>query len=553
MPEPTAALFRALFDSHPHPQWIVDRESYVVLLANPAAGQAFGCAAGELMGKRIRDLQSPDGEKSRGDGHGRSEDRVTQGGVWRFQRHDGSEFMGEITSAELTWDGRQARLVVARDVTEREASHRDLREREARQSTAVENVPECVVTADGEGRILEFNAAAERVFGYARADVVGREIADVLVPAESRERHRRGLAHYSATGERHIIGRPVEMRALRADGSTVWVEILVSAVVLDGQTMFAAHIRDLTEAKRSERQISTFYAICQILAEGAGMAHTARETLRVVCEIGDWDIGLVWNVDRGTELLRLSEVWRGRRLPMEPFEQKSRELSFRRGIGLPGRVWQKGAAHWVPDISSDPNFPRASVALACGLRSGFAFPIRAGAGVGGEVLGVVEFFSHELRTFEREMQDTFSAVGLLLGQYSEHRRQEDRLRETNEMLQALLTASPLAIIQLDRDLTVRFWNAAAERMFGWTAREILGRPYPVMVPAEKRAEFKRLCDELLKGGELRGIETWRKRKDGSRVNIYLSAVPLRSDAGEITGLLGVVAEMRLPPPPGPRL
>src|SRR6185503_17809943 len=110
------------------------------------------------------------------------------------------------------------------------------------------------------------------------------------------------------------------------------------------------------------------------------------------------------------------------------------------------------------------------------------------------------------------------------------------------------TASPLAIIQLDRDLMVRFWNTAAERMFGWTAREILGRPYPVMVPAEKRAEFRRLCDELLKGGELRGIETWRKRKDGSRVNIFLSAVPLRSDAGEITGLLGVVAEMQHPAP-----
>ena len=384
------------------------------------------------------------------------------------------------------------------------------------------------------------------MFGYSRADVVGRDVAEILIPADHRERHRRGLAHYTTTGERHIIGRAVEMRALRADGSTLWVELLISAVPIDGQTMFAAHIRDLTETKRSERQISTFYAICQVLSEGADVSHTSREVLRIVCENGDWDIGLLWTVDGGTELLRLSEVWRCGRVDTLPFEQKSRELSFRRGIGLPGRVWQRGSAHWVPDISVDPNFPRASVATACGLRSGFAFPIRAGA----EVTGVVEFFSHERRSFERELQDTFSAVGLMLGHYSERQHKEGRLRETNEMLQALLTASPLAIIQLDRDLMVRFWNAAAERMFGWSAREILGRPYPVMVPAEKRAEFKHLCDELLKGGELRGIETWRKRKDGSRVNIFLSAVPLRSDAGEITGLLGVVAEMRSRRRPG---
>jgi PAS domain S-box-containing protein len=116
-----------------------------------------------------------------------------------------------------------------------------------------------------------------------------------------------------------------------------------------------------------------------------------------------------------------------------------------------------------------------------------------------------------------------------------------------------LRASPLAIIQIDRKFIVRFWNAAAERMFGWSEKEILGTPYPVLVPAEKRTEFKKLCDRLFAGEELRGIDTWRKHKDGSRVDIHLNVAPLRDRDGQITSLLGVIAESPKPKPPGPRI
>jgi len=76
---------------------------------------------------------------------------------------------------------------------------------------------DCIITIDGFGRIREFNPAAERVFGFTRAEAVGQELADLIIPERMRERHRQGMAHYLKTGEGPVIGRRIEIEALRKD------------------------------------------------------------------------------------------------------------------------------------------------------------------------------------------------------------------------------------------------------------------------------------------------------------------------------------------------
>src|SRR5687768_7978666 len=82
---------------------------------------------------------------------------------------------------------------------------------------------DCIITMDASGRIREFNAAAERVFGYSREQAVGQELASLIIPAAMRDRHRTGLRHYLETGEGPVLGRRLEVRALRADGSEILV------------------------------------------------------------------------------------------------------------------------------------------------------------------------------------------------------------------------------------------------------------------------------------------------------------------------------------------
>jgi PAS domain S-box-containing protein len=132
---------------------------------------------------------------------------------------------------------------------------RTARVHELRTAAILEAALDCIITADHEGRITEFNPAAERTFGYRRDEVLGRELADVIVPPWLREAHREGFARHLTTGEARVLGRRLELTAMRADGSEFPVELTITRSTLDGVPFFTGYLRDITERKRAEDQL----------------------------------------------------------------------------------------------------------------------------------------------------------------------------------------------------------------------------------------------------------------------------------------------------------
>src|SRR5205807_520937 len=106
-----------------------------------------------------------------------------------------------------------------------------------------------VITMDSEGRVVDLNPAAERMFGYPREAMVGVPMAERIIPPSLRELHRAGLARYCATGEGSVLGKRLEMPAMRADGTEFAVELVISRIRFEGPPMFTGFIRDLTERK----------------------------------------------------------------------------------------------------------------------------------------------------------------------------------------------------------------------------------------------------------------------------------------------------------------
>jgi PAS domain S-box-containing protein len=156
---------------------------------------------------------------------------------------------------------------------------------EARKAAILDAALDCIITIDHEGNIVEFNPAAERTFGYRRNDVVGRQLADAIIPPSLREKHRQGLARYLATGEKRLIGRRVEMPAVRADGSEFPVELAISRIPLEGPPSFTCYLRDITERKATEDELRRSEAF---LAEGQRLSLTGTFSWKVATDEIVW-------------------------------------------------------------------------------------------------------------------------------------------------------------------------------------------------------------------------------------------------------------------------
>lgn len=171
-------------------------------------------------------------------------------------------------------------VLVFRDVTAQRQAARRIADSEARKAAILDTALDCIITIDHQGRVLEFNPAAERTFGYRQADAIGREMGELIVPPALRDAHLKGLTRYLATGEAHVLNRRLEITAMRSDGTEFPVELAITRLAVEGPAVFTGHLRDITERKQIEealkeadRRKDEFLAM---------LAHELRNPLAVV-------------------------------------------------------------------------------------------------------------------------------------------------------------------------------------------------------------------------------------------------------------------------------
>ena len=210
---------------------------------------------------------------------------------YRFRARDG-RYLDILDRGRFVRDagGRAVRMVGSMvDVSERKRAEAVLRESEARHRAVLESAMDAFVGMDHEGRITEFNPAAERMFGRSRGEVLGRELASVIIPPSFRKAHRRGLARYLATGESVVIGGRLEVSALHADGREFPVELTVTRAGPSDRPAFNAYLRDLTAHKQAESARSSLEMQLQqsqkmeaIGRLAGGVAHDFNNLLTVI-------------------------------------------------------------------------------------------------------------------------------------------------------------------------------------------------------------------------------------------------------------------------------
>ena len=136
---------------------------------------------------------------------------------------------------------------------ERTHAEEDMVASERRRAAVADAALDAIITIDAKGIILEFNPAAETIFGYTRDEVLGHTMADMIIPPSLRAAHKRGLAHYQATGVSRVMNQRLEMTAMRKDGSEFPVELTITRIGSHGRPLFTGFVRDITERVRANQ------------------------------------------------------------------------------------------------------------------------------------------------------------------------------------------------------------------------------------------------------------------------------------------------------------
>jgi len=227
------------------------------MTANPAIARILGYESPAELIARVTDATSQI--------YVHPEDRAEAG---RLQKEAGTllgfEFEANRKNGDKIWLSLNRRSVrdkkgvelyhegTIEDITERKRAQEALTESERRKNAILNSALDCVVSIDHEGIIIDFNPAAEHTFGYTSQSIVGKKMGDLLVPPSLRSQHEHGFARFLTTGCSSMLGKRIEISAMRSDGREIPIELSIVAIGERPRPKFTAFIRDLTERKRAE-------------------------------------------------------------------------------------------------------------------------------------------------------------------------------------------------------------------------------------------------------------------------------------------------------------
>ncbi len=357
----------------------------------------------------------------------------------------------------------------------------------------------------------------------------------------------RVISHLSAFLESRRSDYQTEYRMRHKDGSYRWFYVrgeLLSDAAGAPQRVVGCRI-DITAFKRVQQELESRIALAQLLeslARAAGEAKGPAEAMRVclerLCEFGQWTLGCV-AIFRSGDNLHLPETatW----YPADPagFEEFIRASDNLDHFKPQGRfisvVLRERKPIWIRDLSADCDYGRRSIALAHGLRAAFAFPLV----IQDEVAGFFEFYAATPRLPDPLLMEASELIASQLAVVIEH----SRAREIQVKLAAIVESSNDAIVSRDRDGTVLSWNAAAERMFGWTAREAIGQSIRLIVPPERIGALQPLVKRAMRGEHLRPVESTFLCRDGAHIQAYVTLSGITDERGNVVALAHTINDI----------
>src|SRR5215472_7446955 len=389
-------------------------------------------------------------------------------------------------------------------------------------------------------RYLQINQRLTEICGISVEDHLGRSVREcVPALADSVEAIVRSIME---TGE-PVIG--IEVAGQRADQveDRYWVTYWHPLRTPSGEIL-AVNVaaEEITERKRAEDRLRVQHTVAQVLAEAATIEEVTPRILRAMGECLGWDVGALWRVDREAETLRCVELWHKASIEIPEFERADWQFTFNPGVGLPGRVWSSLKPAYIPDVVADKNLPRGPIAEREGLHAAVGFPILLGS----EVLGVIEFFSREIKQPDQELLDMVATIGSQIGQFIERKRAEEALMRSKDYLAEAQKLTHTGSWAWDpRTEQVLYCSEEMFHIYGLDPRSSLPsrENFRQQIHPEDREWVKERFEESLRTK----IDSYAEYRvlllDGTVRHISASGHPVLNEDGELIQFVGTAVDV----------
>jgi PAS domain S-box-containing protein len=292
----------------------------------------------------------------------------------------------------------------------------------------------------------------------------------------------------------------------------------------------------------AQRRADVQYAVSRVLGEAATVEQAVRQLLPALGNALGWDYAGLWLPDDTGTSLVCADTWTIANPAVEAFADASREWKFEPGHGLPGKCWAANEAMWLSAVQPEPQLPRVQFARAANLFGGLAFPITNRDGVA----GVVECFTRERETVTPELLRLTESIGRQIGQFLQRRAAEEQLEANEARYSAIANWALDAIVVIDEQGNVLEFNPAAERMFGYSREQAIGREMAAMlIPQQFRDAHRAGLRHHRESAESsileRRLELRACHRDGSEFPVELTITRMR--AGDRWTFLGFIRDI----------
>lgn len=294
---------------------------------------------------------------------------------------------------------------------------------------------------------------------------------------------------------------------------------------------------DTTELNKRKKFLELQIILTQIFQTSNSLKEAASKALAVIGTYLEWDIVTLWVVNEQNTSMECVDVWHAASLNISAFKAASYSIKMPKGEYFPGAVWEQFSPLWLENIKQAPHFTRMQEAVQSGIQGAFGFPILDNE----NFYGVIEMF--RLKPFtekvDQDYASSFSLIGSMISQFI-HQKKTD---EARSLLASIVEFSKDAIISKDLDDKITSWNHGAEEIFGYKAKEALGKSVRMIYPSNYVEELNSFADKLKEGESIQDSEAIQIRKDGEKIWTLTTISPLENKEAEVVGSCAIIRDI----------